>query len=90
MADKEKKPYRWIQENMLLQRDVTPWSAGFNIGEGKADALWRTGYGAIAYNNTPNGAKFLAGIESCFKDDGKGGYRAFRYPVDEDNGTFSG
>jgi len=83
-------PYRWIQNNMLLQRDVTPWSAGFMVGEGKADALWRTGYGAVAYNGTEKGDKFLEGIKSCFKDDGSGGIHAWRYPVDEDNGTFSG
>lgn len=74
---------------MLLQRDVTPWSAGFDKGEGKADALWRTGYGSIAYLGTEKGDNFVDGIKSCFKPDGEGGYHAWRYPVDEDNGTFS-
>ena len=90
MARKKKQPYRWIQNNMLLQRDITPWSPGYLIGEGKADALFRTGYGAIAYAGTKKGDKFLEGIKSCFKDDGNGGIKAWRYPVDEDNGTFSG
>jgi hypothetical protein len=91
MAKKKKeKPYRWIQNGMLLQRDITPWSPGYLIGEGKADALWRTGYGAVAYNGTEKGDIFIEGIKSCFKDDGEGGIHAWRYPVDEDNGTFSG
>lgn len=83
-------PYRWVQNNMLLERDITPWSAGYLVGEGKADALLRTGRGAIAYNGTEKGDNFLEGVKSCFKPDGKGGYHAWRYPVDEDNGTFSG
>jgi hypothetical protein len=92
MAKKKQEnlPYRWVQNNMLLQRDVTPWSPGYLKGEGKADALWRTGFGAVAYNGTEKGDIFVEGIKSCFKPDGEGGYHAWRYPVDEDNGTFSG
>jgi hypothetical protein len=90
MAKKKKEqPYRWIHHNMLLQRDVTPWSPGYLIGEGRADALWRTGYGSIAYNGTETGDQFIEGIKSCFKDDGKGGIHVWRYPVDEYNGSFS-
>ncbi len=86
MAKKRKseKPYRWINDNMLLQGDVNP-----SPGEGRADALWRTGYGAVAYNGTEKGDIFIEGIKSCFKDDGEGGIHAWRYPVDEYDGKFS-
>jgi len=86
---KQDLPYRWVQNNMLLERDIAPWSVGYLIGEGKADSLLRTARGAIAYNGTEKGDNFLEGVKSCFKPDGEGGYHAWRYPVDEDNGTYS-
>ena len=85
----KKLPYRWVKDGMLLQRDIAPWSPGYLIGEGRADALWRTGYGAVAYKGTKKGDIFLEGIKSCFKDDGNGGIHAWRYPVDEYDGKFS-